>query len=149
MKTDKLLGLCIELLKANLEVGTTLDLFKKIGGHAEDPIPDIAYFIQEVDLHTRSSIEKKLESAYIDLVPKEATAGELFMFRLRIESSIRSLELLSRAKSTCQVDEYIPEYAVRWALDPLWKLCSTHWVYHTAEALHEGLPSALPPNVLL
>ena len=135
---------CVDMLEAHLEAGSTVDLFKAMYPYPLDDINSMVWNIQRIDDHTKPALLKKLDGALMDFQRHFSTAGELLMVRLRIENAIRMLTVLSKAKVPCEVKTTIREEALLWALTTLWTAAGVQWVYRTAQAFHEGQPSALP-----
>ena len=144
MKTEEILEICGGMLYQHLARGTTVSLFKAIYPYPLDDVANMASNLQLVDGHTDASLSEKITSSLMDMSEKPLSMGEDLMLRLRLESAMRMLTILSRSKVACEVQTQMREEAACWALTTLWTGCRDLWVYHTASAFREGKPSALP-----
>lgn len=143
MKIEDVIIGCKEQLAMHMDRGTTAELFKAMFESAPEDLNGIVETICLVDRHTRETLDKKIDTALMDFAKNPETAAESFMFRLRVESAIVMLSILTNSKISLELKTEIPEEAVVWALNTLWRGSCAQWAYRTAAAFLEGRPSAL------
>ena len=144
MKVEDILEDCARTLEEDLKFGSTVELFKAMYPWPLDDIEDIVANIQAIDQRTTSALLEKANRSLMDSERHIGTQAECLMYRLRLENAIRMLTILSRSKVICEVQTAIREEAFLWALTTPWSVCGAQWVYRTARAICDGLPSALP-----
>jgi hypothetical protein len=143
MKIEDVIIGCKEQLAMHMARGTTAELFKAMYTWPLDDSGSIFENIKRADKHTRETLDKKIDTALMDFAKNPETAAESFMFRLRVESAIVMLSILTNSKISLELKTEIPEEAVVWALNTLWRGSCAQWAYRTAAAFLEGRPSAL------
>lgn len=143
MKIEDVLAGCLEQLSNHMDRGTTVELFKAMYTWPLDDFGSIFENIKRADKHTRETLDKKIDTALMDFAKNPETAAESFMFRLRVESAIAMLSILTKSRLALELKTEIPEEAVVWALNTLWRGSCAQWAYRTAAAFLAGRPSAL------
>ena len=146
MKAEDIVACCLDLLSDHLDRGPTVELFKAIYAGPLDDFDSIFDAIRQVDQHTRKTLDRKIDTALMDLARNRETIGEAFIFRLRAESAVAMLSILANSKLALELKTEIPEEAVVWALNTLWRGSCAQWAYRTAKAFLAGRPSALEPQ---
>ena len=143
MKIEEVITCCLEQLSNHMDCGTTVELFKAMYTWPLDDFGSVFENIKRMDKHTRETLDKKIDTALMDLAKNPETVAESFMFRLRIESAIALLTILTKSRLALELKTEIPEEAVVWALNTLWRGSCAQWAYRTAAAFLAGRPSAL------
>lgn len=143
MKIEEVIASCLEQLSKHMDRGTTVELFKAMYTWPLDDFGSIFENIKRADRHTLETLDKKIDTALMDFAKNPETVAESFMFRLRVESAIAMLTILTNSKVSLELKTEIPEEAVVWALNTLWRGSCAQWAYRTAAAFLEGRPSAL------
>lgn len=143
MKIEDVIACCLEQLSNHLERGTTRELFRAMYTWPLDDFGSIFENIKRIDKHTRETLDKKIDTALMDFAKNPETVAESFMFRLRVESAIAMMTILTKSRLSLELKTEIPEEAVVWALNTLWRGSCAQWAYRTAQAFLAGRPSAL------
>ena len=143
MKIEEVIAGCLEQLSNHMDRGTTVELFKAMYTWPLDDFGSVFENIKRMDKHTRETLDKKIDTALMDFAKNPETVAESFMFRLRVESAIAMMTILTKSRLALELKTEIPEEAVVWALNTLWRGSCAQWAYRTAAAFLEGRPSAL------
>jgi len=143
MKIEEVIAGCLEQLSNHMDRGTTVELFKAMYTWPLDDFGSVFENITRMDKHTRETLDKKIDTALMDFAKNPETVAESFMFRLRVESAIAMMTILTKSRLALELKTEIPEEAVVWALNTLWRGSCAQWAYRTAAAFLEGRPSAL------
>lgn len=143
MKIEEVIAGCLEQLSNHMDRGTTVELFKAMYTWPLDDFGSVFENIKRMDKHTRETLDKKIDTALMDFAKNTETVAESFMFRLRVESAIAMMTILTKSRLALELKTEIPEEAVVWALNTLWRGSCAQWAYRTAAAFLEGRPSAL------